>query len=94
MDNKSYYRLFSKQSIRKGNITMSKYVKEARVAQLKAMHELMINANDEGIYMTWIYVMPDEPSEEDFEYIAESDDEYNHCFDLFVKLIAKEGNRW
>ena len=68
--------------------------KKARVAQLKAMHELMINANDESIYMTWIYVMPDEPMEEDFEYIAEDDDAYNHCFDLFVQLIARKGNRW
>lgn len=73
---------------------MSKYTKEARVVQLKAMHELMINANDENIYMTWIYRMPDEPTEEDFEWIAEDDEEYKHCFDLFVKLIAKEGNRW
>ena len=73
---------------------MSKYTKEARIAQLKAMHELMVNANDESIYMTWICVMPDEPMEEDFEYIAEDDDDYNHCFDLFVRLIAREGNRW
>lgn len=77
-----------------GGTKVKNFVKHARVAQLKAMHELMINANDEGIYMTWIYRMPDEPMEEDFEYIAESDDEYNACFDLFVKLIAKEGNRW
>ena len=77
-----------------GGTKMKNYTKHARVAQLKAMHELMINANDEGIYMTWIYRMPDEPIEEDFEYIAESDEEYTACFDLFVKLIAKEGNRW
>ena len=73
---------------------MSKYTRAARIAQLKAMHELMINANDEGIYMTWIYRMPDEPMEGDFESIAESDEEYNACFDLFVRLITKEGNRW
>ena len=57
------------------------------------MHELMCQANDENIYMTWIYLMPDEPSEEDFEYIASDDEAYNECFDLFVKLIAKKGNR-
>lgn len=73
---------------------MSNYTKQARIAQLKAMHELMINANDEDIYMTWIYLMPDEPSEEDFVEIAEDDATYNECFDLFVKLIADEGNRW
>lgn len=67
---------------------------DARISQLKAMHQLMLEANDEGIYMTWIYLMPDCPSEEDFESIAIDDEQYNECFDLFVKLIAKNGNRY
>ena len=71
-----------------------KIVKETRIAQLKAMHKLMLNANDEGIYMTWICRVPDCPMEEDFEEIADDDEEYNECFNLFVKLISKEGNRW
>ena len=69
------------------------YKTKSRIAQLKSMQELMCQANDENIYMTWIYLMPDEPSEEDFEYIASDDEAYNECFDLFVKLIAKKGNR-
>jgi len=67
---------------------------ETRVEQLRAMHEIMCNANDENIYMTWIYVMPDCATQEDFEYIAADDESYNECFDLFVKLVADEGNRW
>lgn len=74
--------------------TISGHTKDARVAQLKAMHQLMLQANDESIYMTWIYLMPDCPSEEDFVDIALDDEQYNECFDLFVKLIAKEGNRY
>ena len=70
------------------------FTKEARINQLKAMHQLMLEANDENIYMTWIYLMPDCPREEDFEDIAISDEQYNECFDLFVKLIAKKGNRY
>ena len=70
------------------------FTKEARINQLKAMHNLMCEANDEHIYMTWIYLMPDCPSEEDFADIAIDDDQYNECFDLFVKLIAKKGNRY
>ena len=70
------------------------YTRDARITQLKAMHELMTEANDEMIYMSWIYVMPDCPSEEDFESIAVSDEQYNECFDLFVKLIARNGNRY
>jgi hypothetical protein len=69
------------------------FTRDARINQLKAMHELMTEANDEGIYMTWIYRMSDCPTEEDFIDIALDDDQYNGCFDLFVKLIAREGNR-
>jgi hypothetical protein len=70
------------------------FTRDARINQLKAMHELMTEANDEGIYMSWIYLVPDCPSEEDFESIAIDDKLYNECFDKFVKLIAKDGNRW
>jgi hypothetical protein len=66
----------------------------ARMRQLKAMHELMRNADDETIYMSWIGLVPDEPSEEDFEYIAADDDMYNECFDLFIELIQNKDNRW
>ena len=67
---------------------------DARVTQLKAMHTLMLEANDESIYMTWICTMPDCPSEEDFIDIALDDEMYNECFDLFVKLIADKDNRY
>ena len=70
------------------------HTREARINQLRAMHNLMCEANDEGIYMTWIYLMPDCPSAEDFVDIAMNDEQYNECFDLFVKLIAKKGNRY
>lgn len=70
------------------------FTRDARIRQLKAMHELMTEANDENIYITWIYIVPDCPSEEDFESIAINDDQYNECFDLFVRLIAKDGNRY
>ena len=67
---------------------------EARMKQLAAMHELMCQANDEMIYMSWIILMPDGATEEDFKDIALDDEQYNECFDFFVKLIKKEGNRW
>lgn len=74
--------------------TIPGYVRTARIAQLKAMHDLMCEANDEEIYMVWIYRMPDCPSEEDFIDIAMDDEQYNECFDLFVELIEKSGNRY
>ena len=68
---------------------------ETRVKQLKAMQELMINANDERIYMTWITGwIPDCPMEEDFVDCAENDDWYNETFDLFVKLIGRNDCRY
>lgn len=73
---------------------MAGFTRDARVNQLKAMHNLMCEANDENIYMTWIYQMPDCPSEEDFIYIALDDEQYNECFDLFVKLISKRNCRY
>jgi predicted RNA-binding Zn-ribbon protein involved in translation (DUF1610 family) len=82
-----------KTSVQRVN-TIADHTRNSRIRQLMAMHDLMCEANDEGIYMTWIYLMPDEPSEEDFEYIAIDDEQYNECFDLFVKLIAKNGNRY
>lgn len=73
---------------------ISGYTREARINQLKAMHSLMLQANDENIYMIWILYMPDEPTDDDFIDIASDDKTYNECFDKFVKLIAKEGNRY
>ena len=75
--------------------TIAKYKIDVRIEQLKAMHELMRNANDEGIYMSWIVTgVPDEPSDKDIEYIAMDDENYNECFDLFINLIKHDGNRW
>lgn len=74
--------------------TIEGYTLTSRINQLKAMHNLMIEANDERIYMTWIYRMPDCPTEDDFVSIALDDEEYNECFDLFIKLITKKGNRY
>ena len=68
---------------------------KARVEQLKAMHTLMLSANDESIYMTWIMGwIPDCPTEEDFIDCAEDDDNYKETFDLFVKLIGGDGCRY
>ena len=70
------------------------WTREARINQLKAMHNLMCEANDELIYMRWICLVPDCPMEEDFIDIASDDEQYNECFDLFIRLIAKNGMRW
>ena len=60
-----------------------------RIRKLKAMHEMMLNINDEEYYCTWVYTIPDEPMEEDFEDIAEDIDAYNEAEELFKRLIVK-----
>ena len=67
---------------------------EARTNQLRAMHNMMCEANDENLYMSWIYLMPDGATEEDFLDIAFDDELYNECFDLFVKLVKNDDMRW
>lgn len=70
------------------------WTKDARMSQLKAMHDMMCEANDESLYMRWINLMPDGATKEDFFDIALDDEMYNECFDLFIKLVAKDGMRW
>ena len=74
--------------------TIPGFTRNARVNQLKAMHDIMCEANDETIYMTWINVVPDGATKEDFIDIAMDDELYNEAFDLFVRLIKQKGNRW
>ena len=67
---------------------------EMRVAQLKAMHEVMVNANNENIYMSWVTCgVPDCPQDDDYEFIAEDNERYNETVDLFVKLVSKKSYR-
>ena len=73
---------------------MRSWMLDARISQLKAMHNLICEANDERIYMSWTYTVPDYPTHEDLVDIAMDDKEYNEVFDLFVKLIQNKGNRW
>ena len=64
-----------------------------RADQLEAMHKVICLANDEGIYLTWILLVPDEPSREDFEDMAENPATYNEVCDLFKRLVNKPGFR-
>lgn len=64
---------------------MTKY----RIEKLRAMHNMVLNIDDESYYMTWIYTVPDEPSDYDFEEIAEDVEMYNEVEELFKKLIVK-----
>lgn len=62
-------------------------VLKSRVKLLTALHEIMMNMNDEDCYFTWILTVPDEPSEDDFAWIASNDEEFNFVLDLFERLF-------
>ena len=53
------------------------YTTGKRTALLKRMHNVISNISNEDYYMAWIYIMPDEPTEEDFIDIAEDDSIFN-----------------
>ena len=60
---------------------------QLRIKELKAMHETMLHLKNKGAYFDWI-VLPDEPNEDDFESIAESDEEFKDCTKWFLKVLA------
>ncbi|WP_346961323.1 hypothetical protein [Clostridium sp.] len=65
-----------------------------RVEALKSMHKLMELSNDEELYMVWVQEgVPDCPSDDDFESMAEDDEEYNRTVDLFLDLIKDKNWR-
>lgn len=68
---------------------MRKYnQKQARVEILKAMHQYMMNVNDEEAYFHWITLgVPDEPSEEDYESIADDESDWEDIVKYFATLI-------
>lgn len=63
---------------------------QARIKMLKEMNKYIIEMGDENIWMDWIaFGVPDEPSEDDYKFIAENDYEWNDVCGLFGRL-AKE----
>ena len=83
------------QAVQQEKSIVSNITKDLRIKQLKAMHKVIQSANAEGIYMSWVMGwIPDCPDEEDFESVAEDDENYNETVDLFIKLVQKKGFRF
>lgn len=73
---------------------IEKDIMESRIKTIKAMHNVMVDMNNEDAYMAWIWEMPDCPCEEDFEWFAEDIDRYEELCNYFMKLLkryAKDG---
>lgn len=57
---------------------------------VKQMHNYIIDIGDEDIYDIWIMVMPDEPTDEDFEWFADDVNEFRDLCKTFGKLVARD----
>lgn len=62
---------------------------QSSIIALKVMHNKIIEMGDEEVYMDWIALgVPDEPTESDYEFIAESIDDFIEVVKLFVRLTT------
>ena len=58
---------------------------------LKQMNKYIIEIGDEEIWSDWIALgVPDEPSEDDYDFIAEEDKEWNNVCELFGRLVRED----
>lgn len=64
---------------------------ESRMQLIKAMHIVVCSMNDEEAYEKWIYLVPDCATADDFDDIAQDDDLYGDCCDLFRELVQGYG---
>ena len=71
-------------------ITYEELIKN-RISLLKQMNEYIINLGDEEIWMYWICVgVPDEPSEDDYDFIAENEEEWLDVCKIFGQLVKNK----
>ena len=64
---------------------------DLRVAQLKAMDDFMHSVNNEELIDEWLtYGVPDEASEEDYRFIAEDDEAYRECVEIFKRTVKDD----
>lgn len=62
--------------------------KEQRIELLKGMNKYIIDLGDEEAYETWFSLgVPDEPTEDDYEFIAEEREIWVYVCKLFGQLI-------
>ena len=69
-------------------------MKEIRVKLLIQMHEyISFHIADEDAYARWINTVPDDPSDEDLEFIADDDDLWLTACEEFNKIVKKYEGR-
>lgn len=58
---------------------------------VQSMHNIVLNLNNEDAYASWIYDMPDSPTEEDFKWFAaeENATAFDELSQKFVNLLSQ-----
>lgn len=67
-------------------------IQKTRVELLKGMNAYMLQLGNETLLGAWFLTgIPDCPDEEDFEFFATDDDEWNYIVRLFGRLTIERG---
>ena len=62
--------------------------KEQRIELLRGMHQYIIDLGDEEAYEPWFTLgVPDEATDDDYEFIAENEGSWREICELFGNLI-------
>lgn len=65
-----------------------------RIRTLKLMDKAIRNFGDDFVFEAWLMNgVPDEASEDDYEYIAGDDFEYDDVLALYIRLTARIAKR-
>lgn len=79
---------FPKEIVEKVNNEWKNHIMERRIAVLKAMDDAIRGMNDECVMDSWLMVgVPDEASEDDYEFIAENHEEYIDIVKVFARIV-------
>lgn len=62
-----------------------------RFELMQAMHTIICAMNDEDAYMRWIYLVPDEATDEDLREIAEDDEFFADVCKAFRRILNDHG---
>ncbi|MCH5179927.1 MAG: hypothetical protein J1F32_01780 [Erysipelotrichales bacterium] len=68
---------------------MNKRIIRARIDLLILMHNFITQIDDEELYGYWIeFAVPDDPSDDDFKYIANDDELFGDCYRTFKDIVS------
>lgn len=59
--------------------------REDRILWIKSMNTVILDDGDEALWWGWISIVPDEPQEDDFEFIADTEELWDDCWNFFKR---------